>query len=186
MTARKGVDDRRCPIFNSSQRKELNVSSAEVRLKELAIQLPSVGTSIGNYVLAAQGSGLVFLSGQGPIVDGKVIYEGKVGSDLTEDQGYQAARLAGLNLLAILRAHLGSLDRVRRVLKIVGWVCSAPGFQRQPSVINGASDLITEVFGERGKHARSAVSAHELPLGIAVEVEMVVVTCPLQTGPAGV
>ena len=121
---------------------------------------------------------LVFLAGQGPLRGGKPTVTGKVGAQLTEQQGYQAARATILNSLAALRAEIGSLDRVRRVVKLVGWVNSAPGFTRQPWVINGASDLLVEVFGEAGRHARSALGANELPLDIPVEVEIVVEVAP--------
>lgn len=148
--------------------------SAEARLKQLGIELPPPMAPAANYVPATRSGNLVFLSGQGPIADGKVVWHGKVGHELTEEQGYQAARLTMLNALAILRAAIGSLDNVTRVLKLLAWVRSADGFQRQHIVVNGASDLLVEVFGERGRHARSAVAAHELPFGIAVEIEMVV------------
>ena len=107
------------------------------------------------------------------MANGEVVWRGKVGAELTEEQGYQAARLTILNSLAILRQEAGSLDNVTRILKLLAWVRSADGFQRQHMVINGASDLLVEIFGERGRHARSAVAAHELPLGIAVEIELV-------------
>ncbi|MGV8921594.1 MAG: RidA family protein [Pseudomonas sp.] len=148
------------------------------KLLDLGIQLPEVNAPIANYVTAAEASGLLFLSGQGPIRDGKVIYSGRVGEQLSEEEGYQAARLTALNLLAVLRQHLGSLNRVKRIVKILGWVASAPDFQRQPAVINGASDLLVEVFGQSGVHARSAVSAHVLPMGITVEIEMIVEVLP--------
>jgi enamine deaminase RidA (YjgF/YER057c/UK114 family) len=117
---------------------------------------------------------LVVLAGQGPLANGEVVYRGKIGGELTEEQGYQAARLTILNSLAILREEVGSLDEVTRIMKLLAWVRCVDGYQRQHMVINGASDLLVEVFGERGRHARSAVSAHELPFGIAVEIEMVV------------
>jgi enamine deaminase RidA (YjgF/YER057c/UK114 family) len=121
---------------------------------------------------------LVFLAGQGPILGGKPTVTGKVGADFTEQEGYKIARTTILNSLAALRAEIGSLDRVRRIVKLVGWVNSAPGFTRQPWVINGASDLLVEVFGDAGKHARSAVAANELPLNIPVEIELVVEVAP--------
>ena len=147
--------------------------SAEARLQALGIELPPAPRPAANYVTATQSGRVVFLAGQGPIVAGEVKYQGKVGRDLTEEEGYQAARLTILNSLAILRAHAGSLDRVTRILKVLAWVNCVDGFQRQHLVMNGASDLLVEVFGERGRHARSAVSAHELPFGIAVEIELV-------------
>ncbi len=150
------------------------MSSAEARLKALGIELPAPPKPAANYVTAARSGRLLFVSGQGPLANGEVVYRGKVGVDLTEQQGYQAARLTMLNSLAIVRQAVGSLDEVTGILKLLAWVRCADGFQRQHVVINGASDLLVEIFGERGRHARSAVSAHELPYGIAVEIEMVV------------
>ena len=145
----------------------------EARLRELGIQLPPPPRPAANYVTATQSGRIVFVAGQGPLADGKVAFAGRVGRDLTEQQGYDAARLTILNSLAILREHAGSLDRVTRILKLLAWVHCAEGFGRQHLVINGASDLLVEVFGERGRHARSAVAAHDLPFGIAVEIELV-------------
>lgn len=151
----------------------LSALNPEQRLQELGIQLPEAPQPAANYVPITQSGRLVFLSGQGPVVAGKVVYAGKVGRELTEEDGYQAARLTILNSLAVLRAHAGSLDRVSRILKLLAWVHCVDGFERQPQVINGASDLLVEVFGERGRHARSAVAAHALPMNIAVEIEMI-------------
>ena len=148
-------------------------ASAEARLKALGIELPPAPGPAANYVTATQSGRIVFLAGQGPMVGGEVKYRGKVGRELSEEEGCRAARLTILNSLAILRAHAGSLDRVTRILKVLAWVNCAEGFQRQHLVMNGASDLLVDVFGERGRHARSAVSAHELPFGIAVEIELV-------------
>ncbi|MGJ7506060.1 RidA family protein [Variovorax sp. GT1P44] len=148
-------------------------ASPEARLKALGVELPPAPQPAANYVTATQSGRMVFLAGQGPVADGQVVYRGKVGLDLSEAEGYQAARLTILNSLAILRAHAGSLDRVTRLLKLLAWVNCVEGFQRPHLVVNGASDLLVEVFGERGRHARSAVCAHELPLGIAVEIELV-------------
>lgn len=152
------------------------MTSPEARLKALGITLPSAQTPAANYVPAARSGRIVFLSGQGPIADGKVVWKGRVGAELSEQDGYQAARLTTLNALAILRAELGSLDAVSRVLKLLVWVRCAEGFERQHLVANGATDLLVEIFGDAGRPARSAVSAPELPFGIAVEVEMVVET----------
>ncbi|MCG0996341.1 RidA family protein [Acetobacter indonesiensis] len=146
----------------------------EQHLKELGIVIPEVGKSAGNYVSATTGGHLVFISGQGPLIDNEVVYKGVVGKDITQEDGYKAARITGLNMLAALQAEIGSLDRVKRVVKVLGWVSSAPDFTAQPSVINGISDLLVEVLGERGVHARSALSAHVLALGMAVEAEMIV------------
>ena len=116
---------------------------------------------------------LVFISGQGPTRDGVPVWKGRVGADLTLEEGYEAAKLVMINALAVLKQEIGSLDNVVRIVKVLGWVNSAPDFDRQPMVINGASELLEQVFGERGKHARSAVSAHTLPFGFAVEIEMI-------------
>lgn len=149
--------------------------SAEARLKEKNITLPQPATPVANYVGAVRVGNLLFLSGHGPLrTDGKPSARGKVGKDLTVEQGYQVAREVGLSLLATTRANLGSLDKVRRVVKVLGMVNSADGFGDQPKVINGFSDLMVEVFGEAvGQHARSAVGMAELPMGIPVEIEMV-------------
>ena len=153
-------------------------ASPEARLKALGLQLPQVPAPIASYVPAVRTGNLVFLAGQGPVVGGKPTVTGKVGAELTEEEGYKAARATILTSLAVLRAEIGSLDRVRRVVKLVGWVNSAPGFTRQPWVINGASDLLVEIFGEAGKHARSSVGANELPLNIPVEIEIIVEIAP--------
>ena len=150
------------------------MTSPEARLAELNLVLPAPTEPAGNYVGAVTAGDLVFLSGNGPIADGTVQYSGRVGQDLTSEQGYRAARLTGLNLLAALRAEIGSLDRVHRIVKVLGWVSSAPGFYQQAAVINGVSDVLASVFGERGRHARSAIAADQLVLNMAVEAEMVV------------
>jgi enamine deaminase RidA (YjgF/YER057c/UK114 family) len=149
-------------------------ATPEARLKELKIELPAVPAPVASYVPAVRTGNLVFLAGQGPMRAGKPTVTGKVGAELTEEQGYRAARETILNSLAVLRAEIGSLDRVTRVVKLVGWVNSAPGFTRQPWVVNGASDLLVEIFGDAGKHARSSVGANELPFNIPVEIELIV------------
>ncbi|MBI3979671.1 MAG: RidA family protein [Chloroflexi bacterium] len=146
---------------------------AEARLKELGLELPTPPTPVANYVPAVQVSNLLFLSGHGPRQDGRAAFIGKLGRDLTVEQGYAAAQNVMLGLLATTRATLGDLDRVKRVVKLLGMVRSAEGFGDQPKVINGASDLLVQVFGDRGRHARSAVGMAELPNGIAVEIEMI-------------
>jgi enamine deaminase RidA (YjgF/YER057c/UK114 family) len=146
---------------------------AEARLAQLGLELPSAPTPIGSYVTAARSGRLLFLSGHGPMRDGRVVYHGRVGRDLTIEQGQEAARLTGLNLLASTRNALGSLDRVRRVVKVLGMVQCTDDFVDHPKVINGFSDLMVEVFGDAGRHARSAVGMTSLPFGIAVEIEMV-------------
>jgi enamine deaminase RidA (YjgF/YER057c/UK114 family) len=148
---------------------------AEARLKEKNITLPAPATPLANYVGAVRVGNLLFVSGHGPFRhDGKPGARGKLGRELSVEQGYQVAREVGLNLLATTRATLGNLDKVKRVVKVLGMVNSAEGFGDQPKVINGFSDLMVEVFGEpAGKHARSAVGMAELPMGIPVEIEMV-------------
>jgi enamine deaminase RidA (YjgF/YER057c/UK114 family) len=148
---------------------------AEARLRELGIELPEPSRPVANYVGAVRVGNLLFVSGHGPLRrEGRPSATGKVGRDLDVPQAYRVAREVGLNLLATVRAELGSLDRVRRVVKVLGMVHSAEGFGQQPQVINGFSDLIVEVFGEQiGKHARSAVGMAELPSGIPVEIEMI-------------
>jgi enamine deaminase RidA (YjgF/YER057c/UK114 family) len=149
--------------------------SAEKRLKELGLDLGSVSAPVANYVNAVQAGNLLFLSGKGPrpAPDGKRP-KGKVGREYTIEQGYQHARTVGLDLLAVMKSELGSLDRVKRVVKVLGMVNSVPEFEDPPKVINGCSDLFVEVFGERGRHARSAVGMAALPAGIPVEIECIV------------
>ena len=146
--------------------------SAEDRLRELGIELPPPFAPVGTFVAARMSRGMLYVSGQGPAgPDGMVT--GKVGGALTLSQAVEAARLVGLNLLAVMQAELGSLDRVTAVVKLLGMVNCAPGFTQTPTVIDGCSDLLVDVFGEAGRHARSAVGVAELPFNIAVEVELV-------------
>jgi enamine deaminase RidA (YjgF/YER057c/UK114 family) len=149
------------------------VTTPEQRLTELGITLPEVRSPAGAYVPAVRTGNLVFLSGAGPIGDGEIV-TGKVGADVDLDRAVHAARLVGLQLLASLRHEVGSLDRVTRVVKLLGMVNCAPGFNQTPTVIDGCSNLLLEVFGDAGKHARSAVGQAELPFDISVEIEMVV------------
>ena len=147
---------------------------AEGRIKELGLTLPDPPKPGGNYVPAVRVGNLLFLSGHGPSrVEGKPSARGKVGRDLSTEDGYKVAREVGVNLLGTARAMLGSLDKVKRIVKVLGMVNSAEGFGEQPKVINGFSDLMVEVFGEQGRHARSAVGMAELPSGIPVEIEMI-------------
>jgi len=148
--------------------------SAEATLKAKGITLPPPSAPLANYVGAVRTGNLLYLAGHGPMRGGTAVATGKLGRDLTVEQGYHAAREVGLALLATTRATLGSLDRVRRVVKVLGMVNSADDFGDQPKVINGFSDLMVEVFGEAiGKHARSAVGMAGLPMGIPVEIEMI-------------
>lgn len=149
-------------------------TTPEARLKAAGIELPAAPKPVANYVPAVRTGSLVFLAGQGPITNGKAVMTGKVGGDVSEEDGYKAARMATLNALAALRAEIGSLDRVKRVVKVTGFVNSAPGFFRQPAVVNGASDLLVQIFGDAGRHARTSVSSNELPFNIPVEIEIIV------------
>jgi enamine deaminase RidA (YjgF/YER057c/UK114 family) len=146
----------------------------EAKLKEMGIELPPAVTPVANYVPAVRAGNLVFLSGHGPFKEDGSLITGKVGSDLTVEQGYQAARRIAIGLLGSLKAAIGDLDKVKRVVKLLGLVNCGPEFADQPKVINGASDCLVEVFGEQGKHARSAVGTNALPMNIAVEIEMIV------------
>ena len=149
--------------------------SAEKRLKELGIELGSVSAPVANYVNAVRTGNLLFLAGKGPRAgkDGKRP-KGKVGREYTVEQAYEHARTVGLDLISVMRAELGSLDKVKRIVKVLGMVNAVPGFTDQPKVINGCSDLFVEVFGERGKHARSAVGMGSLPNNMTVEIEAVI------------
>ena len=157
-----------------------DVGDPESKLKELGITLPTPGAPIANYVNAVQTGNLLFLAGKGPTgPDGKDIV-GRLGKDMTVEQGYQAARSVAINHLAVLKKELGDLTRVTRIVKVLGMVNSDPAFIQQPAVVNGYSDLLVAVFGEKGKHARSAVGMATLPNGIAVEVEMIVEIGPVR------
>ncbi|MEO1082240.1 MAG: RidA family protein [Pseudomonadota bacterium] len=149
-------------------------STPEDRLEKLGIVLPPAPQPVANYVNGVQTGRLIFLAGKGPKrADGSEIH-GKLGVDLSIEEGYEAARLTAINQIAVLKAMLGDLSRVTRVVKVLGMVNSDPDFIEQPAVINGFSDLIVEVFGERGRHARAAVGMASLPRGQAVEIEMIV------------
>ena len=145
----------------------------EAKLKELGLELPPTPKPAANYVGAVHTGNLLFVSGHGPTKDGKFAYIGKVGKDLSVEQGYEAARLVALNCLASAKSVLGDLDRITRVVKLLGMVNCTEDFSEQPQVINGASDLLVRLFGESGRHARSAVGMQALPVGIAVEIEMI-------------
>jgi len=147
---------------------------AEARLKELGIELPPPPKPAGSYTTAVACGDLLFLSGTTCYVGDGLMYKGKVGQSVTLDQAYAAARETALNLLAVVKAELGTLDRVDRIVKLNGYVNSAPGFDQQPAVINGASDVMVAVFGDRGVHARTSIGVSELPGGIPVEIEMVI------------
>jgi len=146
----------------------------ERRLKELGIELAKPTSPMANYVNAVRTGNLLYLAGKGPGLPGQPMPSGKVGRDFTIEQGYEYARQTGLSLIAVMKAELGDLDRVTRIVKVLGMVNALPEFGHQPEVINGCSDLFVEVFGERGKHARSAVGLGSLPRGIPVEIEVIV------------
>lgn len=141
------------------------------RLKELGIELPEPAVPQANYVGNVITGNLIFTAGQIPLKNGKAEFIGKLGRDLTVEQGYEAAKLCAINVLAQVKAALGDLDRVVRCVKLTGFVNSTPDFGNQPKVINGASDLMVAVLGDKGKHARSAVGMADLPSGVATEVE---------------
>ena len=148
--------------------------SPEQKLQQLGITLPVPTKPVATYVNAVRTGNLIYLSGKGPTnADGTDI-TGKLGKDLSIEQGYAAAKSTGINLLAALKAEIGSLDKVKRIVKVLGMVNCTPEFTDQPKVINGFSDFMVEVFGEKGKHARSAVGMNALPKNIAVEIEMIV------------
>lgn len=153
----------------------------ERRLKDLGIELPKVTSPLANYVNAVRTGNLLFLAGKGPGLPGHPLPVGKVGREFTREQGYEFARQTGLSLIAVMKDELGDLDRVKRIVKMLGMVNAVPDFGEQPEVINGCSDLFVTVFGERGRHARSAVGMGSLPRGIPVEIEVIV---EVSAGPA--
>ncbi len=146
----------------------------EQRLAELNIELPTPGAPIANYVNVVRTGNLLFLAGKGPQTEAGEYISGKVGRELTVEEGYAAARRVGITQLGVLRSELGDLNRVVRIVKVLGMVNAADDFTDHPEVVNGFSDLMVEVFGERGKHARAAVGMGSLPRGIACEIELVV------------
>lgn len=146
----------------------------EAKLEEMGIEIPAAVTPVANYVPAVRSGNLIFLSGHGPYQEEGTLITGRVGESLTTEQGYEAARRVAIGLLGSLKALIDDLDRVKQVVKLLGMVNCSADFVDQPKVINGASDLLVEVFGDRGKHARSAVGMNALPLNIAVEIEMIV------------
>jgi enamine deaminase RidA (YjgF/YER057c/UK114 family) len=148
--------------------------SAESRLLALGIELPAVSSPVANYVNAVRSGKLVFLAGKGPKKEDGTYITGKVGQDLSIPEAYEAAKLTALHQLAALKAEIGSLNRVKRIVKVLGMVNSGSDFTQHPQVINGFSDMMATVFGDKGKHARSAVGMASLPFGMAVEIEMIV------------
>ncbi len=149
------------------------MSVVEQRLRDLGYELPVVPKPMAAFVPCVRTGNLLFVSGQGTLLNGAWQFQGKVGEKYTVDQGCQAAVVAALNCLAVIKSAV-DLDNVRRVVKLLGWVNSAPSFTEQPAVMDGASRLLEKVFGEKGRHARAAVGAHTLPFDTTVEIEMIV------------
>ena len=154
------------------------MENIEDRLAKLGITLPSLPKPMANYVPFTLADHVLYVSGQGPKTKEGDFIHGQVGKDLTVEQGYEAARLAGIQVLAVINGALGSLNRVKRILKVTGFVNSGPDFRDHPAVINGCSDLFVELLGDAGRHARAAIGNSSLPQGIAVEVEAVVDVLP--------
>lgn len=146
----------------------------EMKLEELGIEIEEPITPLANYISVQRAGDLLFFSGSGPIRDGKPTMIGRLGEDLTVEQGYAVAREAAINLIAALKKTVVDLDNVEQIIKLLGFVNCTADFINQPAVINGASDLFVKVFGDKGRHARSAVGTNSLPMGIPVEVEMIV------------
>ena len=146
---------------------------AEDRLLELGIKIPESPAPLGSYKPASVTGNLIFISGQLPLSDGKLKHQGKVGSDVTVEDAILAARASAINAIAAMSRELGGIGRVRKIVKVTGYVASAPGFHNQAAVVNGASDLLFEVFGEDGRHARAAVGVAELPMNAPVEIELI-------------
>src|SRR5690606_1166209 len=148
--------------------------SLEQRLREMGLELPAVPAPVAAYIPGVRSGQLIFTSGQLPMVQGELRYKGRLGENLTVEEGYEAARICALNALAVVKELAGDLAAVERIVKVVGYVNSTDDFTHQPQVINGASELLGELLGEAGRHARAAVGVNTLPLGAAVELEMIV------------
>lgn len=149
------------------------LKNIEERLQGLGIQLPDPPIPLGAYKPGVITGNLLFISGQLPLKDGELKYKGKLGADITIEQGIDAARIASINALSIMKSELGSLERINRIIKVTGFVASAAGFDMQAKVLNGASELFYQIFGENGTHARVAVGVYELPLGAPVEIDVI-------------
>ena len=150
------------------------MNSYEIKLKSLGLSLPPIPNPVAAYVPAKQAGKLVFTAGQLPMVNGELISKGLLGQDVEVDEANKAARICTLNALAAIKGAIGDLDRIKQVVRVVGYVASVPTFTQQPAVVNGASELLLEIFGENGKHARSAVGMAVLPLNASVEIELTV------------
>jgi len=152
----------------------LIAQDAETKLKEMGIVLIPPSSPVANYVNAVRTGNLLYLAGKGPLKADNTYVTGKVGKDLTIEQGYEASRITAINHLAVLKNELGSLNKIKRIVKVLGMVNCTEDFKDQPKVINGYSDLMVEIFGDKGKHARSAVGMYSLPFNMAVEIEVIV------------
>jgi len=150
------------------------VGNIENKIKELGLQLPEPPKPLAAYIPAKQVGNLVFTAGQLPMVNGEIILKGLLGQDVEIDPAYNAAKICTLNALSAIKGVIGDLDKIKQVVRVVGYVASVPTFTQQPAVVNGASELLLEIFGENGKHARSAVGMAVLPLNAAVEIELTV------------
>jgi len=150
------------------------LSKIEEKIKSMGLEIPEAPKPVAAYVPAVKIDNYVYTSGQIPFVNGELKYKGKVGKDVKEEDAYQAAKVCALNCLSVIKGVIGDLDKIEKVVKVNGFVASAEGFGMQPKVINGASELIGEIFGQKGQHARAAVGVNELPLNATCEVEMIV------------
>ncbi|NOZ62767.1 MAG: RidA family protein [Calditrichaeota bacterium] len=148
--------------------------TVEEKLKTMGLSLPATPKPVAAYIPAILSGDVVYTSGQIPISGGKIQFTGKVGKEVTKEQAYEAAKLCALNALAAIKGVIGDLEKIEQVVKVVGFVASAEGFTEQPAVVNGASEFLGELLGEKGVHARSAVGVAELPLNVPVELEMIV------------
>ncbi len=152
----------------------MNFDKVEPRLRELGITLPDAPKPVAAYIPAKQTGNLIFTAGQLPMVNGELISKGLLGQDVEIDEANKAARICTLNALAAIKGVIGDLDRIKQIVRVVGYVASVPTFTQQPAVVNGASELLLDIFGENGKHARSAVGMAVLPLNASVEIELTV------------
>ena len=150
------------------------MNSYETKLESLGLSLPPIPNPVAAYIPAKQAGKIVFTAGQLPMVNGELISKGLLGQDVEVDEANKAARICTLNALAAIKGVIGDLDRIKQIVKVVGYVASVPTFTQQPAVVNGASELLLEIFGENGKHARSAVGMAVLPLNASVEIELTV------------
>ena len=150
----------------------------EERLKELGIEIADIPKPLGSYKPCVRTSNLLYISGQLPVRSGELLYEGKIGNELKIEEGKEAARVAAINCISVLKNEVGDLDKVERIVRVTGYISSASGFTGQANVLNGASDLFYDVFGQKGIHSRVAVGVFELPLGSPVEIELIAEVSP--------